>query len=125
MPGLPLNCASQNGCDSTATFGPPNWSSASVNHRPICGFTPKTSPSDAVVLAPITFSGSRRPVITNACNVEPPIADKTWFRVFQSMYFGYDAGHVLHAGCVSYTSTNSSGSGYGSGARRTPLKMLN
>ena len=40
------------------------------------------------------------PVSTNEACVDPPIAANTWFRVFQSWYFGNEAGHVAHAGCV-------------------------
>jgi hypothetical protein len=63
--------------------------------------------------------------MTKEAGVDPPIAEKTRLRSRQSWYLGNEAGQVEHAGCVSYTITNCSGWGYGSGVRRTPLKMLN
>ena len=36
-----------------------------------------------------------------AAGVDPPIAENTWLRAFQSWYFGNDAGQVAHAGWVS------------------------
>ena len=61
-----------------------------------------------MVDTPVTRMGSLRPVITKDTKLDPPIALNTRFRVFQSWYFGNDAGHVSHAGCV-YTRTSSSG----------------
>jgi hypothetical protein len=52
------------------------------------------------------------------------MAEKTVLRVFQSMYFGNDAGQVEQAGCVPYTATSRADCGKGSGFRSTPLRML-
>src|SRR5260370_19698292 len=99
--GSPLNCFCQNACERTTTFGPPGVSSASVYQRPSCGVTRNTSFSDAVVERLVTGSAGPRPVMTNDPPASPPMAANTWLRVFQSQYFGYEAGQVLHAGCVS------------------------
>ena len=56
-----------------------------------------------MVAAPWTRLGSPAPVSVNDACVDPPMAENTVFRVFQSMYFGNDAGQVAQAGCVSYT----------------------
>jgi len=43
----------------------------------MCGRTPKTSPSDAVVDITRTRVGSPTPVITTEPPVDPPIAENT------------------------------------------------
>jgi hypothetical protein len=40
-------------------------------------------------------------VSVNETCIDPPIAANTVLRVFQSTYFGNDAGQVEQAGCVS------------------------
>jgi len=47
----------------------------------------------------------------NAAPVAPPIASKTVFRRFHSVYLAKDAGQVEQAGWVSNTMTSRSGFG--------------
>lgn len=79
--------------------------------RPIAGGTRNTSAREAVVDIAFTRTASPFPVITNAAGVIPPTAEKTRLRVFQSWYFGNEAGQVGHDGWVPYTATSRSGSG--------------
>ena len=82
--GDPLKRRAQKSWLSTATLGPPDWSSSGLYPRPSLGRTPSTSKNEAVVRAARRRTGSPAPVSTYDAPVAPPTFSKTRLRSTQS-----------------------------------------
>ena len=101
-------------------------SSPGANARPRTGFTPSCSKNTELTKTPSTCSASPRPVRMNDPLPRTMAMDANVRLSFcQSIKFGYEIEPVAKFGLLSRSSTSCSGSGYGSGLRRTPFTTEN